>query len=179
MLRPGVLPMTATADSGSGDATRASTEPSEPAIRRAKQSDLAQIQRLLTANALPTAGLRDSLEFFLVALQNDTVVGAIGLEPFSTSALLRSAVVDETIRGTGLGTTLVHRALALAEQMGAHNVFLLTTTAEDYFRRFGFVQSTRGAAPLTMQNSAEFRGACPEDAIVMVRSQRSASRATR
>jgi N-acetylglutamate synthase-like GNAT family acetyltransferase len=160
--------MIAAADSGA----------SQPEIRRAKQSDLGRIQQLLTANALPTTGVGESLQYFLVATQNDAVVGAIGLEPFGESALLRSAVVDESIRGTGLGAKLVHRVIALADQMGAHNIFLLTTTAESYFRRFGFVQSTRDAAPPTMRNSAEFRGACPASAIAMVRTEKSASRGT-
>ena len=46
-------------------------------------------------------------------------------------------------------------------------VYLLTTTAERFFPRFGFEQITRADVPATVQESVEFKSACPASAIVM------------
>jgi amino-acid N-acetyltransferase len=46
-------------------------------------------------------------------------------------------------------------------------VFLLTTTAEKFFPRFGFEQIAREDVPPSVQASVEFTSACPTSAIVM------------
>lgn len=95
------------------------------------------------------------------------MVGVIGLEPYGESALLRSAVVSPTVRGTGLGERLVRALLEAARLGGTHEVILLTTTAESWFPRFGFERIRREAAPASLNASEEFRGACPATAVVM------------
>jgi amino-acid N-acetyltransferase len=64
---------------------------------------------------------------------------------------------------------LVEALLEHAESDGVADVYLLTTTAEEYFPKFGFARTTRAAVPDAVKLSAEFRGACPDTAIVMVR----------
>jgi amino-acid N-acetyltransferase len=118
---------------------------------------------------LPTAGVHDSIEHFIVAESDDVIIGAIGLEVFGDAALLRSAVVDSHSRSSGLGGELVRQVIALAAELGVEKLYLLTTTAENYFPRFGFARTTRDAVPANVQNSAEFRGACPASAVVMYR----------
>ncbi len=137
-------------------------------IRCADRSDLNGIEKLLTESDLPTAGVAGSLDHFIVATDRDALIGAVGLEVFGDTALLRSAVVDRGVRSTGLGTSLVLRVIALASEIGVRDLYLLTTTAENYFPRFGFVRTTRDAVPEGIKNSAEFQGACPASAIVMV-----------
>ena len=72
-------------------------------------------------------------------------------------------------RGTGLGHRLTEAALALADRLGAPAVFLLTTTAERFFPRFGFRVVSRDEVPPGVQQSVEFRSACPASATVMRR----------
>jgi amino-acid N-acetyltransferase len=142
-------------------------------IRRAERSDLEAVERLLAENHLPTAGVRESLEHFIVATDASSVNGAIGLEvydePQGKTALLRSAVVDSSVRGSGLGTQLVQQIIELAAELQVQTLYLLTTTAEDYFPRFGFTRIGREAASEAVKSSVEFRGACPASAAVMVR----------
>jgi amino-acid N-acetyltransferase len=45
---------------------------------------------------------------------------------------------------------------------------LLTTTAEDFFARFGFRRTDRTQVPPSVRESREFQGACPTSATVMV-----------
>lgn len=94
-------------------------------------------------------------------------VGAAGLEVYGDAALLRSAVVDASRRGGGLGNGLVSALLAHAGSRGVREIYLLTTTAEDYFPRFGFTRVGREAVSPAVRASEEFRGACPDSAVAM------------
>ena len=139
------------------------------AIRLAAPGDFAGVVRLLEAADLPTAGLQPSLPDFLVAEEAGRVVGAVGLEVFGDCALLRSAVVDAGRRGSGLGIDLVESLLRRAGTRGVREIYLLTTTAEHFFPRFGFVRISRGDVAPAVRASEEFRGACPDSAVAMRR----------
>lgn len=138
-------------------------------IRKARQSDLAAVEQLLLASKLPLDGVRDHFTDFIVAEDGDGIEGAVGLEKYDSVALLRSAVVAPDHRNAGLGRKLVEHLLQRAEEAGVDELYLLTTTAENYFPRFGFTPTTRAAVPEELKSSAEFRGACPDTAIVMKR----------
>ena len=138
-------------------------------IRRARNSDLSAVESLLAASDLPTDGVRANFAGFVVADDNGAIAGAIGLEKYGSVALLRSAVVAPDHRGTGVGRKLVEQLLERAEEAGVDELYLLTTTAEDYFPRFGFTRTTRATVPDAVKASAEFRGACPDTAVVMTR----------
>ena len=138
-------------------------------IRKATNRDLDAVEGLLSANDLPLDGVKENLSGFIVAEEGGRVIGTVGLERFGSVALLRSAVVSEGRRGGGVGRRLVEHILDYAESDGIEELFLLTTTAEDYFPRFGFTRTTRSAVPPAVKASAEFRGACPDTALVMTR----------
>lgn len=138
-------------------------------IRKATNRDLDAVERLLSANDLPVDGVKESFSSFVVAEDEGAIVGAVGLEKFGSVALLRSAVVSNDHRGSGVGRGLVEHILKYAEKDGIEELFLLTSTAEDYFPRFGFARTTRSEVPAAVKASAEFQGACPDTALVMTR----------
>jgi N-acetylglutamate synthase-like GNAT family acetyltransferase len=146
-------------------------------IRNAEPSDFPAVEKLLKTNDMPVDGVKENFASFVVAEHGGRIVGAIGLELYDSVALLRSAVVARDDRGTGVGHRLVERILESAERTGVDEIYLLTTTAEDYFPRFGFVHTTRAAVPAAVKVSAEFRGACPDTAAVMARRVGSAPKA--
>lgn len=136
-------------------------------IRAAAPSDLGAVHALLTAAKLPLDGIPSDLAHFLVAERDGAIVGAIGLEDYGAAALLRSAVVSPTLRGTGVGERLVRALLDATRAKGTTEVVLLTTTAESWFPRFGFERITRDEAPASVHASEEFQGACPASAVTM------------
>jgi amino-acid N-acetyltransferase len=138
-------------------------------IREATIRDLGAVESLLLASKLPLDGVKDNFSSFVVAEEKGTIAGAIGLEKYGSVALLRSVVVSPEHRGSGIGGKLVEQLLERAERDGIEELFLLTTTAEKYFPRFGFVRSTRSVVPAAVKASAEFQGACPDTAVVMTR----------
>lgn len=138
-------------------------------IREATDRDIDAVESLLSTSKLPLDGVRDNFTNFIVAEDKGAIAGAIGFEKFGSVALLRSAVVSPDYRGSGVGRRLVERLLERAENEGIEELFLLTTTAEKYFPRFGFARTTRSAVPAAVRSSAEFQGACPDSAVVMTR----------
>jgi N-acetylglutamate synthase-like GNAT family acetyltransferase len=121
----------------------------------------------LRDSGLPIDGLVDHLKTALVARDGADVIGCAALELHTDGALLRSVAVAPAARGRGVGRQLTDAALALARSLGAPSAYLLTTTAESYFLKFGFVPTTRDRVPTGVQQSLEFRSACPASAAVM------------
>jgi amino-acid N-acetyltransferase len=139
-------------------------------IRQATSADLPRITALLEASSLPTVGVAESLDGFLVGEDNGEIVGVVGVETCCREyALLRSTAVAPSWRGRGLGRKLVERAIAEAEGRGVNAMYLLTTTAEQYFPSFGFSKITRDEVPDEVKATEEFREACPASATVMAK----------
>ena len=136
-------------------------------LRRASEKDLQGVLSLLAESGLPQDGLSDHLATTLVATDNGHIVGSAALEVYPDGALLRSVAVAPRLRGSGLGHRLTEAATDLATELRVSAVFLLTTTAEEFFPRFGFARIGRGEVPTTVQQSVEFRTACPSTATVM------------
>ena len=136
-------------------------------ITRATGADGPSMLQLLRDSGLPIDGLVAHLKTALVARDGTDIVGCAAIELYADGALLRSVAVAPAARGHGVGTQLTKAAVAMARSLRIPTVYLLTTTAASYFPRFGFVQTTRERVPLGVQQSVEFRSACPASAIVM------------
>lgn len=139
------------------------------AVRRARPADLATIEALLTEAHLPLDGARAAFDRGFVAERGGRLVGAAGMEGFAGAALLRSVVVRPDARGEGLGQRLTQAVLDEARALGLPAVYLLTTTAADFFPRLGFTPVERASVPAPVQASIEFQSACPASAAVLVR----------
>lgn len=138
-----------------------------PHIRQATEPDWPAIEGLLMRSALPLAGARDHLAAFLLALEDDILVGTAAIEWYGSSGLLRSVAVAENHRGQGIAEALLGRLVLEARGREVRALHLLTTTASDYFARRGFTAGPRTEAPPELQASAEFQGACPASALFM------------
>jgi amino-acid N-acetyltransferase len=116
---------------------------------------------------LPLDGLADHLETLLVARRVGRVIGSAALEVYPDGSLLRSVAVQAESRSLRLGRALTDAVLALASERGSPAVYLLTTTAADYFSKFGFERIAREDVPATVRTSVEFTSACPASATAM------------
>ena len=137
------------------------------AIERATPDDGPSMLALLTASGLPTEGLMEHLGSAYVARRDGRIVGTAALEFYEDGALLRSVAVDEAERRGGLGRLLTERAIGEADARKLAAVYLLTTTAEEYFTEFGFAVVAREDVPHSLRASVEFQSACPATATVM------------
>jgi len=138
-------------------------------IEPAHPTDLDGVLELLRRSELPTDDLARHLATTLVARRDGNIVGSAALELYGSAALLRSVAVDAALRGQGLGRRLTDAALALARNQRVTTVYLLTTTAADFFPRCGFRRIARADVAPAVQQSVEFTTACPSSALVMAR----------
>ena len=124
----------------------------------------------LDAEDLPSSDLTDAhMEHFFYCGPAAAPTGLIGLEFCGSNALLRSLVVAPLHRSVGLGTALVEHAEAHARSRGAHSIFLLTTTAEAFFKRHGYVATTRDRAPAEIRATREFAEICPTSSALLLK----------
>lgn len=138
-------------------------------LRGASADDLPAVEDLLTKSSLPVEGITDSIGSFVVAESDGRVVGVGGVERCGEYGLLRSVAVDPAARGRGVGAAIIERLIGDSEESGLRALYLLTTTAENYFPSFGFDRTRREAVPNEIQQTAEFRDICPSSATVMLR----------
>ena len=139
----------------------------EISITPAHAEDLDGIKALLVANALPTAGVDDHWKTFLVARDGERMVACAGAEAYQFAALLRSVAVDPEYRKHGIGRRLVRQLLDRLSSRGLREFYLLTTTAEGYFKKRGFKTIDRDEVHPQLLSSHEFQGACPDSAVCM------------
>lgn len=131
-------------------------------LRRAQDSDLPAIKTLLEACALPTADLTPALiGRFCLAEQAGQMVGVVGLENLDGHGLIRSLAVAPAQRGLGLAARLVDWCAQEGRQSGIDALYLLTTTAADYFRARGYVDTPRTDVPPAVAAHPQFTGLCP------------------
>ena len=139
----------------------------EISIRPATADDLGGIKELLTANGLPTAGVDDHWRTFIVARDGARMVACGGAEAYQFAALIRSIAVDPEYRSLGLGRRIVRQLLDRLASRGLREFYLLTTTAEAYFRKRGFSKIEREEVNPQLLQSHEFQDACPASAVCM------------
>ncbi|MFN8373032.1 MAG: arsenic resistance N-acetyltransferase ArsN2 [Anaerolineae bacterium] len=134
-------------------------------FRSAAPTDWEQVAQLLTRVELPLDGAQEHLADFVLAVDGEQLAGVAAVEQYAEHGLLRSVAVAQ--RGQGLGQTLVRHILAQARAEGLQDITLLTTTAADFFPRFGFEKIAREQTPAAVQTSIEIQEACPASATVM------------
>jgi amino-acid N-acetyltransferase len=149
-----------------------------PILRRAVAADRAAVEQLLLRVSLPIVGittlLTEHATDFVVA-DDPAVRGELaavaGLERCGPSdALLRSVAVHPRWQKHGLAREAVAALADHARESGIESLYLLTTTAAEYFPRMSFVPIDRATVPATIAATEEFTDACPASAIVMRRS---------
>lgn len=136
-------------------------------VLAATRDDLPDVLALLRQCELLETGVAEALAGFRIARSKGTLVGCAGLESYGDVGLLRSVAVLGAARRSGLGTKLVEAVAAAARARGLSQLFLLTTTAGDFFERRGFSSVPRSAVPASVAESWEFRVGCPQTALVM------------
>jgi amino-acid N-acetyltransferase len=138
-------------------------------IDRATADDVPAVERLLADAGLPLDGAADALSLGVVGRDGARVVAASAIERYGPSGLLRSVVVADDMRGTGLGRQIVAAAEQLAREAGIGDLYLLTETAADWFPRLGYEVVDRAVASAAVGASIEFTTVCRDTGVPMVK----------
>lgn len=125
---------------------------------------LSDLTAELADAGLPTIDLGEPDRRFFRFEDDVGIAGYGGIEGNGPDRLLRSLIVKPDRRGGGLGTAILGAIEQAATEEGVASLYLLTTTAEPFFRRHGYVTANRADAPDAITGSAEFRSLCPASA---------------
>ena len=109
------------------------------------------------------------LEHFLLGWDGARLVSVVGLEIKNHSALLRSLAVDAAYRNRRIAAGLVKKIEDYAKSLNVDRLYLLTLTAEAFFRKCDYRITARESAPAGIQGTAEFKNLCPASAACMVK----------
>ncbi|MDO4244497.1 MAG: GNAT family N-acetyltransferase [Deinococcus sp.] len=121
-------------------------------LLQAGPDDFETVKSLLRQAELHTSSVTPEGSTYWIAFLDGKPGGCIGLEHGQGVSLIRSTAVLPDFRSHGLGRALVRSALTHATLRGDHTVYLFSSEAGDYWKRFGFVPST----------AAEVEAAIPE-----------------
>jgi len=135
-------------------------------IENLSPEQMPEAMSLLQQNNLPVEDLTEATQLF-GTYEDGRLIGIAGIELYGENALIRSVCVDEPYRSQGMAEILTEHIEQYAKSKGACNLFLLTTTAENYFKRKGFVKINRNEVPQNVQASTEFSSICPTSAAVL------------
>ncbi|HXV24281.1 MAG TPA: arsenic resistance N-acetyltransferase ArsN2 [Alphaproteobacteria bacterium] len=138
-------------------------------LRPLRPAEHAPLRAALAEEGLPVEDLETAFSRFFALEEDGRLLGYAGLELHEHAALLRSVVVAREARRRGVGRRLVEAMLAQAALLGVQEIYLLTNSAADFFKRLGFSRIERGSAPPGIADSAEFTRLCPASAQAMMR----------
>jgi len=139
----------------------------ELVVSPAAAADVDAIKQLLVENDLPVAGVDDHWKTFVVAREGEQIVGCGGSEAYRNAALIRSIAVAPEHRSRGIGRLLVRQLIDRLSSRGIREFYLLTTTAQEYFKKRGFKKCDRDEVHPQLLASREFQDACPKSAVCM------------
>ncbi|SFH03170.1 amino-acid N-acetyltransferase [Halopelagius inordinatus] len=131
---------------------------------------LSCVESMLEETGLPSRDVRSKPDCFYAGYVDGDAVAVGGIEAYGTAGLLRSVVVAESKRGEGFGTALCDALEGEARAAGVETLFLLTTTAADFFADRGFAEIARSDAPDSVRATTEFEDICPATAVCMKKS---------
>ncbi len=126
-----------------------------------------QAIELLGNHNLPVSDLDEGKELFVLLDDQDRVIGTGGLEIFGDQALVRSVSVSKEYQGRGLGKYIVKELEQAAIKKDVHSLYLLTTTAKDFFEKEGYDIVQREDLPPAIRETGEFKSLCPSTATAM------------
>ena len=139
-------------------------------IIQANQTHRPAIIELLKTEKLPVDDLPGNFDHFFVALIDDEIAGAIGLEHYPPFGLLRSMVVRKNYRNQKVAAALVETLEIYATDLKISRIYLLTETAAAWFDKKNYQRVERTEVPDEIKQSTEFSSVCPVSAIVMKKS---------
>jgi len=135
---------------------------------RPADGELDYVEGLLAAAGLPTEDVGSTPESFYVGVRDDgSRVGCGGIEACDEVGLLRSVVIEPDCRGEGYGAALAAALEERARAEGVETLYLLTTTAAEFFDSQGYDRVDRGAAPAAIRGTTQFAELCPDSAVCM------------
>jgi len=139
-------------------------------FKKTSPEKVSELLTLLQKSNLPVNDIGEKVELFSLEY-NEEIIGTAGLEIDGQIGLLRSVSVLESQKGKGYGHLIVQNLETYAQTQNIKELYLLTTTAKDFFeKKCNYDVVERVNVPTEIQNSQQFALVCPASAVVMKKS---------
>ena len=123
-------------------------------VEKAKITDAREVYEFIRKYASkgvvlprPISEIYEKIREFFVVRKNRKIIGTVALHiVWEDIAEVRSLIVDEKMRGKGIGKNLLNAALGEARKLKIPKVFALTREPE-FFARFGFKKVSKNKLP--------------------------------
>lgn len=132
----------------------------------ASQNSFTAAIRLLENCGLPTADLNPGHQLFVIE-DRSKVIGTVVVEYDYKHALLRSLSVAEEYRNKDIGKQLVAFIEDYVRKQGVQTIYIITTTAPEFFSKKNYQKTERNEVPEFIQHTSEFSSICPSSATIM------------
>lgn len=129
-------------------------------IRQADKNDFPAIRELLLTNNLPLISVERHIEEFIIAEQTE-IIGVMGALQEDSKGLIRSFAVTASLRKVGVGLALLQTMEQQLKRQEVKEIYLLTETARDYFKKAGFIEISREEMPVSLLRESGLDQACP------------------
>ena len=132
-------------------------------------NDKEKVLNLLSAAELPVEDLtNEKMKNFMVAkVKDEAIIGVVGVEMYRKIGLLRSLAIHPAYRGKGVGRRLTRKIESFGRHCGIKTLYLLTTTAADFFSKMGYKVTQRDKVPESIAKTQEFKSICPVSAVCL------------
>ena len=123
-------------------------------FRKATLLDIPEMQLLVEPEVISGVILKrdndevaTNIRSYHLAFQKNRLIGFCALHIHTTSlAEVRSLIVDDSVRGSGVGTSLIRHALSEAKELGLKEVLSLTYQ-QTFFERLDFKEIPKESLP--------------------------------
>lgn len=132
------------------------------------EKDKQKAIELIKDSGLPVEDIYQENLVIYALKESGSIVATCALEIYGREALLRSFAVEDSKRGSGLGSQIYLETLKMASKREIECLYLLTTTAEGFFVKKGWSHADRNVVPESIKASKEFSSICPISAVCMM-----------
>jgi amino-acid N-acetyltransferase len=132
----------------------------------ASQNSFSAAIELLKKNNLPTEDINPGTQLFVVE-EGDEVIATVAVEYDYNDALLRSLSVSEDKRSSGIGAELVDFIEDYVSKQGVRTIYILATTAANFFSRRGYTLIDRSNVPQFIKDTKEYSVICASSSNLM------------
>jgi len=128
------------------------------------------LKAALVKAGLPADDVGDGhLLFWRFETAADIPAGFGGIEMHAGDALLRSVVTLPPLRGIGMGSAIVAALESEARLLKCRSIYLVTTSAAEFFERLGYAPCDRSDVPDAIGRSHHFAQLCCAAGTVMIK----------
>lgn len=133
-------------------------------IQLLNSTEIKSIKKLLQSNGLPHSDLETAPLHFFGVKENNEIIATGALEIYGKYAVLRSVAIKLHFQNLGYGKQIVKFLEKKAGELGVQKLYLLTTTAESFFRKLKYHPVQRELCPDKIKSSTQFNNICPSTA---------------